>query len=88
MIEFSIVLIVDRKLCGGNGECLRHHLLNNRIVRVHSEDSKSSRNLEMGGIPLPQSKYRTPSEIIDLIALFVFMISHFIYNCIYFAPFS
>ena len=83
MIEFSIVLMIDRKLCYGHGE----PPFNNSITMVQAEASKSISNLEWGIVPLTHVKCRSPAELVDLVAIFVFMISHVIYNCIYFSQF-
>ena len=88
MIEFAIVLVVNRKLADGHGESPKGPLFINRKAAVQSEVSETTRNLEMGVLHLTHAKCRSPAEIIDLIALFVFMICHLIYNCIYFAQFA
>jgi hypothetical protein len=75
--------MIDRKLCYGHGE----PPFINSITMVQSEASESTNNLEMGIVPLTHAKSRSPAELVDLVAIFVFMISHVIYNCIYFSQF-
>ena len=87
MIEFAIVLVVDRKLGDGHGESPKGQLFNNRKAVVQTEVSETTRNLQLDVLPLTQTKSRSQVEIIDFVALCVFMCSHIIYNCIYFAPF-
>ena len=87
MIEFAIVLVVNRKLGNRYGEFPQEQLFNNKKEAVPSELSETTKNLQMDVLPLTQAKSRLNVEIIDIVAIFVFVISHIIYNCIYFAPF-
>ena len=85
MVEFAIVLLVNRKLVDGHGESPIGQLLNNRIVTVQSEVSETTRNSLMSVLPLIEAKSRSHVEMIDIVAIFVFVVSYVIYNCIYFA---
>ena len=88
MLEFAIVLVVKRGTVEDNKVFpTETALFTNQVCLMDPGKLQAKENVEDGGKENIRVNSYSCTDKIDIIALFVFTISYFIFNCIYFVNF-
>jgi hypothetical protein len=84
MMEFAIVLFIEQRYSDENLYSLQRPILKNQIIVKEMEMPQTSKISTNSKAPSGFKKSYSFSQKIDFIALFVFALSYFIFNCVYF----
>ena len=83
-MEFAIVLIIKKRHCEDNQDSHQQKTFNNQINAKEIEMPQTPEDFEDPKVRFVFNKFYTLTEQIDFVTLFVFALSYFIFNCIYF----
>ena len=84
MMEFAIVLLIKQRCSDENLDTRRRPIHKNKTNVEDMEKSAISKILEKANAHPVYEKTYSFTEKIDFIALFVFAMSYFMFNCVYF----
>ena len=83
-MEFAIVLIIKKRQCDDNQDYPQQKTFNNQINAKEIEMPQTPKYFEDLKVPSGFKTSYTLTERIDFVALIVFALCYFIFNCIYF----
>ena len=88
MIEFAILLFIDRRIsASAEGTFLKVRLPTSKRVPIGSREFCVDKDMENEKMPTLHKTFYSRVEKIDFVALIVFMVSYSIFNAIYFAQY-
>ena len=87
MIEFAIVLLISRRYRDDKKNISNGPLFEKPTSAGYNTNLQRPRNFELDGNHMRYVNSYSCTEKIDLASLFIFSISYFVFNCVYFAYF-